>query len=66
MAQLYDEDEIRDWNLARNFQGEISRELISKGMGNNTGKISIRSDKGTGRYRTDRVSKVFGFKSITR
>lgn len=55
VAQLYDDDGISNWELARGFSGDLFREPIITDP-----SLAIRSDNGVGTYRIYRVSKVFG------
>ena len=54
VAQLYDDDGISNWELARGFSGDLFREPIITDP-----SLAIRSDNGVGTYRIYRVSKVF-------
>lgn len=64
VAQLYDDDGITDWQIARNYQGELYRTPFESGTLDNTGKIYVRSDNGSGFYRIYRASNVFDLSKI--
>lgn len=64
VGQLYDDDNIFDWQEARNFQGEIFRTPFESGFLDNIGNIGVRSDNGVGTYRIYRVSAVFDTSKI--
>ena len=64
MAQLYDDDGITDWSIARNFESNLFREPYTSGALDNIGNIVVRSDNAAGFYRIYRVSNVFDLRNL--
>lgn len=65
MTQLYDEDGLSDWDVARNFQGEVSRDPLTEGSGGDQGRLIVRSDDAVGFYRIYRASMQFDVSTIS-
>ncbi len=59
VAQLYDDDGVSDWDMARGFAGELFRTPIAGDPA-----LAVRSDNGVGTYRIYRVSKVFDLQTL--
>lgn len=64
MMQLYEVDGQTVWSEARNFGGEITREPWSENVGNEQGRLTVRSDDAVGYYRIYRASMQFDVSNL--